>query len=209
MKSEDVLAKFNLSANAPLPIKISLPHWTPGNSLNQDRRDFAKWLAEWGLTRGAEIGTFVGEFASVLLEAGLTLTCVDAWKVYPGYPDYKHQRTLDRAYATACETLAPHYGRCSIIKKTSLEAASDIQDGSLDFVFIDANHQLFPVLQDIYAWEPKVRSGGIVSGHDYSPSKNHQVIEAVNAYTSANRIRPWFAFGAEGDPAWSWFWVKP
>ena len=214
MRSEDILAKFGLTlnGNTPMPVDLPvLPHWQPSEpgSLGDDRVEFAKWLKEWGLTRGAEIGTCGGEFAVALLAAGLTVTCVDPWLIYPGYIDYKRQKTLDRAYALACERLAPYYGQCNIIKKPSLEAVDEIKDGSLDFVFIDANHLLLPLLQDIYAWTPKVKVGGIVSGHDYAPSNRHQVVEAVHAYTEANKIRPWFALGPkENDYTRSWLWVK-
>jgi hypothetical protein len=210
MTNADVLAKFGVP-DSPSPIELPAdPAWgeiAPG-ALGGDRIDFARWLYEWGLTRGAEIGTAGGDFAEVLLAAGHTLTCVDSWVVYPGYTDYTRQRTLDKAFALACSRLAQHYGHCTIVKKFSLEAARDIPDGSLDFVFIDANHQLLPVLQDIYAWTPKVRVGGIISGHDYAPSPSHQVVEAVDAYTSANHIHPWFLLGPGGDYTRTWFWVK-
>jgi len=215
MTSDDVLAKFGLVVDerTSMPVGVPAPpHWRPcaPGALGDDRVAFAGWLAEWGLTRGAEIGTCGGEFAEVLLQHGATLTCVDPWVVYPEYPDYRRQRTLDKAYAAACARLAPYYGRCNVVKKTSLEAAREIRDGSLDFVYVDANHQLQFVLDDIRAWEPKVRSGGIVSGHDYARSKIHQVKEAVDSYTAERRIRPWFALGwTENDYTRSWFWVKP
>ena len=37
---------------------------------------------------------------------------------------------------------------------------------SLDFVFIDASHIYKYVAEDIDLWEPKVKKGGLVSGHD-------------------------------------------
>ena len=40
-------------------------------------------------------------------------------------------------------------------------------DASLDFVFIDAEHTYDAVKQDIAAWEPKIKPGGWVMGHDY------------------------------------------
>jgi hypothetical protein len=38
---------------------------------------------------------------------------------------------------------------------------------SLDFVFIDADHGYEGCLRDLRAWYPKVKPGGIFSGHDY------------------------------------------
>jgi predicted O-methyltransferase YrrM len=53
------------------------------------------------------------------------------------------------------------------IKMTSLEAAKKFKDKSLDFVFIDASHEYEDVKDDILAWIPKVKPGGIISGDDY------------------------------------------
>ncbi len=52
------------------------------------------------------------------------------------------------------------------IKERSDLAAARFDDASVDFVFIDADHAYDAVKKDIDAWLPKVRNGGIVSGHD-------------------------------------------
>src|SRR3990167_3466388 len=53
------------------------------------------------------------------------------------------------------------------IKKTSIEAAKDFADGSLDAVYIDAEHDEDSVREDIRVWRPKIKPGGILSGHDW------------------------------------------
>ncbi len=53
------------------------------------------------------------------------------------------------------------------IRKTSVEAAKDFPDASLDAVYIDAEHDEDSVREDIRAWRPKIKPGGILSGHDY------------------------------------------
>ena len=53
------------------------------------------------------------------------------------------------------------------IKGYSHESASLFENESIDFVFIDACHEYENVVQDIKEWFPKVKSGGIISGHDY------------------------------------------
>jgi len=54
-----------------------------------------------------------------------------------------------------------------IQKMTSLEASKLYEDETFDFIFIDADHQFKSVSEDIEAWIPKVKKGGVISGHDY------------------------------------------
>ena len=57
-------------------------------------------------------------------------------------------------------------GRAEIIKDYTTEAAKDVADESLDFVFIDADHSYMGVMRDVGAWAPKVKKGGMIIGHD-------------------------------------------
>ena len=52
------------------------------------------------------------------------------------------------------------------IVATSIKASRGFDDGSLDFVFIDACHTYQAVKKDISSWLPKVKPGGILAGHD-------------------------------------------
>ena len=52
-----------------------------------------------------------------------------------------------------------------IMRLESLEAAKLFPDGFLDLVYIDGDH--FRIAEDIDAWTPKVKAGGILCGHDW------------------------------------------
>ena len=70
-----------------------------------------------------------------------------------------------------------------ILETSSLEAAKKFEDETFDLIFIDADHQYQSVKDDINAWLPKVRKGGMISGHDYFKSgdkPDSQVTSAVN-----------------------------
>lgn len=60
----------------------------------------------------------------------------------------------------------PFAGRAQLYRNMSLSVVNEIQ-GTFDLVFIDGPHTYANVRQDILAWQPKVRPGGIVSGHDF------------------------------------------
>ena len=66
-----------------------------------------------------------------------------------------------------------------IIEKTGLDAVSAFEDESLDLVFLDDDHTKAMVWREIKAWWPKVKVGGILSGHDFQPAFMG-VVGAVN-----------------------------
>lgn len=172
------------------------------------RTQLAEFFAEKGYTAGAEIGVWKGKFAAVLCHANprLKLICVDPWSVQPDYLSaWNTKENMDYSYMKARKKLAAYDIR--FIRKTSVDAAKEIPDGSLDFVYIDGNHRYENVAQDILAWVPKVRTGGVVSGHDYlTEPKNHTGVEqAVKDYTTEHEIDPWFVLQAGKDePSWLW-----
>jgi hypothetical protein len=179
--------------------------------LGARRVDLAQWFHEQGFTRGAEIGTWEGAYAEQLCKVvpGVHLTCVDPWFAYDAYKEVKNdQGRLNAAYQKTVSRLAPF--NCTILRMTSIEAAQRIPNGSLDFAYIDGNHRAKFVQEDLEAWYPKVRVGGVIAGHDYSNHKRKpfiQVQPVVDEFVATRRIRPLYVL--VGDKSASWFWVKP
>ncbi len=141
-----------------------------------------------GYIVGAEIGVAQGYFSEAMFKAipGLKLYCVDVWKWYRGNRWVPRNGRSDQYFEITKKRLAPY--NAVIIRKFSMDALQDVPDGSLDFVFIDANHAFDYVMEDLIHWTKKVRVGGIVSGDDYFHFKKAGVIEAVDAYTKAHGI---------------------
>jgi len=163
------------------------------------RRDLAAVFARLGYTTGAEVGVRIGSYSQILCDTvpGLKLLCVDPWAAYQRVT----QEMADTCYAQAIERLTP-YG-VTIIRKPSIEAAKDVPDGSLDFVYIDAAHDFDNVMVDIILWAKKVRKGGIVSGHDFFEFYQAGVTNAVRAYTQAHGINNWY-LTKEKEASWMW-----
>lgn len=208
-----ILKKFNLSFDAevktPLPIEIP----------NYGRKQLAGLLRELDFKTSVEIGVAEGRYSKVLLDANpqMKLYGIDPFEGYRQYRDYTKLETFKNLRAEAQKRLAP-YPNYEFIYELSADALGRFKDKSLDFVYIDGNHEFSYVASDITEWSRKVKTGGIIAGHDYArfkaPNFNH-VWHVVNAYTVAWDIKPWFVLGANGvvegqvrDSIRSWMWVK-
>lgn len=135
-----------------------------------------EWLKDIPNPVGAEVGVFAGELSRRLLNrSDLTLYLVDSWTAkhderYAQSGDF--HATLPQArqdyFCRLTHQMVSFAGsRARIVRQDSVEAAKAIPDGSLDFVFIDADHSYEGCKADIEAWLPKIKPGGFISGHDY------------------------------------------
>lgn len=180
------------------------------------RNDLAMLFHELDFKSGAEIGVEQAKYMEVLCKENpqATIYGVDPWMAYHGYRDHLNQNDMDKLYQIAQDRMKP-YPNCKFIRLFSQDAAMDFNYGALDFVYIDGNHEFEFVIHDIIWWSKRVRRGGIVAGHDFKRVKNDypmHVVYAVQAYTSAYNIRPWFVLGykVDGrDRSRTWLWVKP
>lgn len=121
---------------------------------------------------GAEIGVQYGLFSDHILNQwqGDLLYSIDPWTVYDGdILDYSNVNEIvqEVRYRKCKNLLQKHKARSKILRLTSQEASLSIEDNSLDFVYIDARHDYDSIKEDIRLWEPKVKQGGIIAGHDY------------------------------------------
>jgi hypothetical protein len=147
----------------------------------------------------AEIGVKKGTFSAYLLGnwRGRQLISIDPWRSAAAdeYVDRSNvsQDEFEEYYRTAREKLDAFGERSEIWRLTSLEAADRVADGSLDFAYIDARHDYDSVLEDLEAWFPKLRAGGILAGHDYADGQfangDFGVKSAVDEFFAARGIR--------------------
>ena len=137
-----------------------------------------------------EIGTWKGKSAAFMaveiINSGkdIKFDCVDTWQGSEEHQEGQANEDSDvinnRLFEVFTDNMKPVEGYYNPIRATSLEAASLYEDGSLDFVFIDASHDYENVKADIAAWAPKVRPGGYLAGHDFNPATpNNDVERAV------------------------------
>lgn len=184
------------------------------------RDDLPEFFVEMGFKVGAEIGVYKGEFSEKIARSGLTLYAIDPWQIYKGFENQRGQARLDFQYEHTKRVLTP-YPNAKIIRKTSMDAVEDFEDGSLDFVYIDANHEFRYIAEDLAEWTKKVRKGGIVAGHDYffvktgTGAQIWHVAHVLKAYIGAFGITNWYLLGrkdtspGEKRDKWrSWMFIK-
>jgi hypothetical protein len=211
MKSiEYILNKFNITSlvdEKDKPIRqIRLENFT--------RNDLARLFAELEFKRGVEVGVERGLYSKVLLESNkdLYLYCVDPLLVYSGYREHVTQSKMDEFHFEVYDRLDQAGGsprRFSFYRDFSMEVVHDFADNSIDFVYIDGNHDFKHTTEDIAEWGKKVKKGGIVAGHDFNRNKKKDyhchVKDVVQGWTYAYDIKPYFV---TSDKSPSWFWVK-
>ncbi len=127
---------------------------------------------------GAEVGVWKGGFSEVLLQRTCVemLYCVDAWDGTGMSKEFVGHKVFMEAQAR----LRPYGKRAQLMQGKSVDVAKQIQDGRLDFVYIDADHTYAGISADLDAWLPKLRSGGVLLGHDYSNRRGKGVKRAVD-----------------------------
>jgi hypothetical protein len=82
------------------------------------------------------------------------LISIDTWpKRYPFIQSFRR--------------LKKHGSRSTILRQDSLLAATLFPDNFFDFIYIDSKHTYDQVSQELELYWPKLKSGGIFSGHDY------------------------------------------
>lgn len=194
------------------------------------RDEVGNFLNNLGLTgEGVEIGSCEGKYAFQVLSGTSNygkwkndpkwawkghLTCVDLWENQPEseYIDSANLRDMAETFEKAKRVIGQYGG--SYLKAHSLKAAKYFTDERLDWVYIDANHAYQATDNDIHAWYPKVKPGGLFSGHDFYTchKPNHpdpfqrtdsDVARAVLEFSE--RIGTWPHITA----CRSWWFIKP
>ena len=125
-----------------------LPRHSPIEIPNTGREQLAQLFAilEFGI--GAEVGVYRGEYSEIICKAnpGVRLYAVDSWV---NYGDFS-LRGMDSAKEQAQTRLSGY--DVEYIHMDSIDAANRTRDNSLDFVYIDGNHDFLHVAQDLFYW---------------------------------------------------------
>jgi hypothetical protein len=134
------------------------------------RDQLPEFLNRHGLTgTGVEIGVFEGNYSDILLKGwkGHHLFGVDPFENLDTelYHDGCNRCDL-KAVGEKTALRFKDEPRYKLLVMASTKAAGLFDDGVLDFVHIDGNHEYYAVQADMAAWWGKVKHGGLFTGHD-------------------------------------------
>lgn len=167
-----------------------------------------------------EVGVQHGNFAHIMLNTWKNLrsyVAIDPWKAWPStvYYDIANnvQSIQDQIFLHFLLDIEKYGERVSVLRMESLEAATVIAEESIDVIYLDAMHHYYAVKSDLEAWWPKVKPGGILSGHDYVLDVMHSTIfsakPAVEEFARRHGLIVLYT-NDDNRPAYpTWFLYKP
>ena len=138
-----------------------------------------------GPLRIVEVGAYLGQSTSFIIELitrsymheftqrPIELHVVDTFEGASAAEVATASSSGGSFFEQFTKNLGPWYkhGLIDVHVGKSLDVVNKFEDNSIDFVFIDADHEEEEVHKDLQAWYPKVRhEGGVIGGHDWHDS---------------------------------------
>ena len=178
------------------------------------RDDFGKLFNQLELLgKGAEIGVQAGLYSQTLRNTwkGEELYLIDRWKYDPDYKDIANvsDEKQIKLYLSVVDKFA-NDDSIQVIKKDSIEASKQFPDEFFDWIYLDADHSYAGCMNDLEAWYPKLKKGGIFAGHDYLDGEfacgSFRVKSAVDKFIKDKIVN---LITTDEEMGKSWYFVKP
>lgn len=167
--------------------------------------------------KGVEIGVQKGLFSETIRSAWKgKLHLVDNWKFIPDSKDISNVSILEqnKLYLSVVNKFMDDR-EMVIHRMDSIEAALMFPDDYFDWIYIDADHSFEGCSDDLKAWWPKLRKGGLFAGHDYMDGEVYLgafhfsvgVKSAVEKFVLENKLEQNISNTLEQDFP-SWYFLK-
>jgi len=128
-------------------------------------------------TKMAEIGVWRSKTMVRVLRSCSGLIseywAIDQWMPIPMSRGTRRERNVtpelwEAQHLHACNLMVQWFPQIRVVRADAAVVVGIFPDGYFDLVFLDADHHYDSVRRDIQVWLPKVRKGGILTGHDYT-----------------------------------------
>jgi predicted O-methyltransferase YrrM len=138
--------------------------------------------------RIAEIGSWLGNGSTLAILDAISgipdarLLCVDHWQGSPGVKRHSAIASEFDVFGTFRHNTAAYANQIDVASMDSLSAAADPSHGPFDLIFIDGDHTYDAGKNDIGAWLPKLKTGGLLCGHDCEIRVTPETEEMLRAH---------------------------
>tara|TARA_R100001369_G_scaffold91433_1_gene132722 strand:+ start:4164 stop:4880 length:717 start_codon:yes stop_codon:yes gene_type:complete len=145
------------------------------NSFNDRFELWKTFIHETGVSTIAEIGVYKGDFAQEVLESCQGIEkyyMIDPWKNLSDWnkPANMDNNTFEAYYLETIKKTDFAKKKRKVLRGKTTEVINEIENESLDFIYIDGDHTLKGISIDlINAW-PKLKPEGFLAGDDFCPS---------------------------------------
>ena len=147
----------------------------------KNRNQYPELLKDYSL--GVEIGVESGLFAEHILSNWKgKLVCVDVWEKQNDYNEPVNLKDFNSIFNQFNDRMKHFEKRVMVVKNFSETASHFFPDYYFDFIYIDANHKYEHVKNDIKCWWPKLKYGGLFSGHDWLVNFEPDVDKNMSVY---------------------------
>ena len=163
----------------------------------------ANFIIERKYKRFAELGVAEGKLLHSILEDEKVCDileiyyAIDLWKDYHDVSSEKWEQYYQEIRSLDRDNL-----QLIVLRQDVTVASNCFVDGSLDMVFIDADHSYEAVKNDICTWLPKICRGGLLLGHDYNYKEVRKAVDEIFDSIGITCAVPTWAF----EVAWGYFY---
>lgn len=132
-------------------------------------------INKYGFRRILEIGVWQGEFSYHLLTKCPSIAqyyLLDPWRHLDGWnkPANISDADFESMYEQVISRTSFASDKCHFMRGTTLEKIHDIEDSSLEFIYIDGDHTLKGITIDLINSYRKIQENGIIVGDDFTTS---------------------------------------
>jgi hypothetical protein len=123
----------------------------------------------------AEIGVYKGTFAEEMLKRNNFIQqyyLIDPWRNLSGWnkPANKGNSEFDKIYKEALQRTDFAKSKRKVLRGKTTEVIKNLDENTLDFVYVDGDHTLKGISIDMINVWPKVKDDGFIGGDDFCPT---------------------------------------
>ena len=151
---------------------------TINNILQKSNNRYDLWcnfIIEHELKNISEIGVYKGDFASKLLTKCRSIEnyyMIDPWENLSNWnkPANHENKIFESFYEETLNKTEFAKEKRIILRGKTTEVINQIENESIDFVYIDGDHTLKGISIDLINIWDKIKPGGFIAGDDFSPT---------------------------------------